>query len=215
MAGSSRSPLGTRGWRPYRYGRRGPYPELKYNDVTQSNQLITNTGIVAVLNAIATGTDVNGRVGRQITIKSILVNFNIYNNDGANSSVPDGVYGRISLVYDSQPNGGGAAAMNAIWNSADPNAPVNLNNRDRFKILWTRRYQISAYFLNGSAQITGGAPQNKYFSIFKKCNLPVVYGGAGGTAADIQTGTLLLTITADSTNNSAWAWNSRIRYVDN
>ena len=74
MSSGSLGPPASRGF----FNLGGGRNELKYLDLAGLNLPITTAGTVTVINACATGTDVINRVGRKITMKSILFNVNSF-----------------------------------------------------------------------------------------------------------------------------------------
>lgn len=212
--GPLRAPLATRGFGPISYGRRLNNPELKYVDNAANDQGILAGGSLVLMNGVATGTDVTNRVGRKIMMKNMRVYVNMFNAGGTAQSYPIGVSGKISLVYDSQPNGGAAPTYTTIYKTAHPGSPLNLDNRDRFKVLWTKNFVITSYTIAAS-NLTAGSPTNVTRAGYKKCNLPVIFGGIGNTQGDIQTGAVYLTAVVDANNGAAFDYNVRIRYIDN
>jgi len=214
VGGGLGAPLATRGFRPYRYGA-GNGPELKFVDKTQVDVVLTTTGFVTALNLMATGTDISNRVGRKVMLKSVLLSSNFYNSIAALSAAVQGGMGKVSIVYDSQPNGAAALpAYTDIYVNNTPHAPLNLNNRDRFKVLWTKTWQVAPYTLNAAPAIIAGAPQNAIRKGYKKLNLPVIFGNTGGTIGDIQTGSLLLCVGVDVNNTTSFDYYTRVRYSD-
>ncbi|QDJ95276.1 capsid protein [Capybara virus 35_cap1_1079] len=215
--GATGAPLAARGFRPFPYGRRyvtTDPPELKYIDVAQQDQAITNTGGVVLLNAVATGTDVTGRVGRKINMKSLKIGVNVFNQANVSSNLSIGVTVKISIVYDSQPNGSGTVpTYTTIYKTAHPYSPLNLDNRDRFKVLWTKNFVVAAYTTSASSLLATGSPTNTTRVGYKKMNLPVIFGGTGATIGDIQTGALYITAVADVSLGAAFDYNSRIRFI--
>jgi len=199
----------------YRYGG-GTRSELKYVDNLDNDELITHTGTVVPINLMAGGTAVNERVGRKVVLKACLVNFTVKNAYGVNTDGFQGAIVKVSLVYDSQPNGAVApAGYTDIYSTAHPTSPLNLNNRDRFKVLWSRYASIGSYLIGGSGTLATGAPLGVVRTCYKKMNLPVIFGGVGNGISDIQTGALLLCFTADLNGKSMCDYYTRVRYSDN
>ena len=101
------APLSSRGFYGSGFGaRRGITPELKWIDSSQIGVAIGTTWGITAFNLMATGTDVNGRIGRKICMKSFLWNAVYFNLMGNSVNAVQGVMGRTVLIYDSQPNGG-------------------------------------------------------------------------------------------------------------
>lgn len=150
--------------------------ERKFIDTTDSTD-ITTTGVVVPVNLIAAGTDYDARIGRKVILKSFQIRA-IFGLE--NASVPSGV--RYLLVYDKQTNGA-LPAITDILNTASAQNPVtamlNLNNRDRFVILWDKIFQ-----LNTSFSIF------QHFKKYKKLRHETVYSGTTATIGSIITGGL-------------------------
>lgn len=197
-----------------RYG--GGRAELKYIDTSASNSFALAAGIVIPINLMAQGTDINQRVGRKVQLKSVMANLNFFPTNVTNANAAQGIFGRVCIIYDSQPNGSAsAAAYTDIFAAADPNAPLNLNNRDRFRVIWSQYWTVSSYWLNATPAIIGGAPQNVYRKCYRKINLPTIFNGTGGTIGTVATGALLLCIVCDNNNNAMYDYYTRVRYSDN
>jgi len=214
MGGPPSAPLASRGFRPFSYGRGVNTPELKYIDSNAVDQGITVAGALVLVNGCATGTTVTTRVGRKIVMKSISISINMFNAGGITQSYPIGVSGKISLVYDTQPNGGAAPGYTSIYKVAHPTSPLNLDNRDRYKVIWTKNFGIASYEIAAS-KLSAGSPNNMAKKGYKRCNLPVIFGGDGATQADIQTGALYLTAVVDANLGAAFDYFVRVRYQDN
>lgn len=180
LAGSRGGSLG--------YGRR----ELKFIDTQVLNNAITTAGTLTLLNGLVQGTDFNQRIGRKIIMTSILTNWTLYPNFSSQSATGDEV--RLMLIYDSQPSGGAAPSVTDVLAAADVNSPMNLNNRDRFRIIMDKRYCLAG-FQETAGNLTAGSPYTVRCNQYKKITKEVIFGGTGGTLAAITTGSVyLLTI---------------------
>lgn len=211
-AGVTSTPLATRGFAgSYRqYGR--PVPELKFVDVTATNQAIQNTWTVVLINGAAQGTDFNQRIGRQVCDKSVLLNGIVYNTIA--TSNPQGVGFRICLIWDYQPNSAaGVPTGTDIFVSNSVVSPMNLNNRDRFKVLYDKKSQMGAFNVTAGA-ITAGAPQNVFVSKYKKMFNEVIFSGTAATIGSIATGALYLVYITDVNLSCAWDYYTRVRFQD-
>lgn len=213
MAGAPRAPLATRGFYGG-YTQRGR-AELKFVDTTSLNNVIALTWNVGLVNGILQGTDFNQRIGRQCQLKSILFNGNISPAAGNSLSQPQGVMVRVLLIYDTQPNSGAIPAGTDIFASADANSPMNLNNRDRFKVLIDRRCQIGSFATGATGILTAGSPNNSYWSKYKKINLPMVFSNTAATIGSISTGAIYLCWIGDTGTTSVLDHYTRVRFVDN
>jgi len=152
--------------------------EKKFVD-TEINGDITTTGIVTPINLIATGTDFFERIGRKVLIKSFQVRSfmgleNINNASGV----------RLMLVYDKQTNGALPAIGDILGIPIASNpfvAMLNLNNRDRFVILWDKIYRMDL----GSGIVT-------VLKKYKKLSHETVFSGTTAAIGSIATGGLYL-----------------------
>lgn len=190
-------------------GGRG-YPELKVVDTALTTTIIPTTATITLLNGIATGTDYTNRIGRKITIKSILFRATVVPNTSSNT--PAGDTTRHMIIYDSQPNGAAPAIADILQNSSI-NDPLNLNNRDRFRVLFDQYVTMeAAQYAAGT--LTAGSPGARQIKLYKKCNLEQIFNNTGSTVASIQTGAVYYVVISGFNNQSTSLWTSRIRFMD-
>jgi len=199
----------------YGYGNRriGTGPEVKTIDSgSVGPQTVFDTaGDVLLINGVAQGDDYNARQGRKIFMKSCLIRITVYENAG--DTYPTGEIGRIMLVYDMQSNGVAPTVAN-ILQTASWDAPNNLDNRNRFKVLYDKEFTTAAAAFAAGA-LAAGSPAPRIFKIYKKLNLPVTFSGTGATVGAIATGSLyLLYISALSSNKLYSYTNARVRFTD-
>jgi len=211
MAGASRAPLRTRGFYGT-YTRRGR-DELKVIDsgpITGNNP---SAGGLTLLNGVSSGTDYTARIGRRTVMKSILFRFYLVPNISAtNGALGDVV--RMMLVYDCQSNAAAPAVGDILAGGAPTfDSPMNLNNRDRFKILADKYYTIGSWLYTGTS-LTAGSPRPVAAKIYKKMNLEVIFGGTGSTVGSIQTGAVYCLLISLNNSISTSVFNSRIRFID-
>ena len=188
--------------------------ELKFVDTTNANIVMTTTWGVALVNGVAQGTDFNQRIGRKSMMKSIIFNGNVFNLSTASLNAFNGAYCRLVIVYDTQPNSGTIPSGTDIFATADPNSPLNLNNRDRFQVLMDVRKQVSAFLMSATPGLATGNPSNAYFKKYKKCNKETVFSGTANTIGSISTGAVYLCFIADA-QVAAFDYYIRIRFTDN
>lgn len=177
-------------------------PELKSMDAGPSNYSVPLTasfGSVLNISGCPQGVGNNERIGRQTILKSVLVNAKMV---GATSATQY----RALCVYDKQPNGA-LPASSDILNVNNFNSPLNLNNSDRFVVLFDQISDNINYF-NGSCSTKA----------YKKFNLEQSFIGTGSTISSIGTGSVLLLFAnnADDTVGVATTLNymTRVRYTD-
>jgi len=193
------------------YSRRGR-DELKVIDSGSNITAVPSAGQILLINGVSQGTDYNARIGRKILLKSLLVRFTLTPNSGVtNGSVGDIV--RIMIVYDSQTNGTQPVVADILQTSTFDD-PINLTNRDRFKILTDKFLTMGAFTMTGTPALATGSPQPKYFKIYKKFNLDVIFGGTGNTVGSVQTGGIFLFIMSLNNQITNLTHNSRIRFID-
>lgn len=177
--------------------------ERKFLD-TPVTEDFTTTGFVSPLNLIATGTDFTNRIGRKVCMKSFQLRCFI----GLESlSNPSGY--RHILVYDKQTNGNTPAVTDILDNSVGGslfNAMINLNNRDRFVILWDKTSSLNQAGMNFIA-----------YKKYKKLNHETVYSGTTAAIGSIATGGLFLVTLGSVAAGAAdidQVCTCRIRFVD-
>lgn len=162
------------------------------------------TSSVILLNGMARGDEINERIGREVTMRSIQITGCAYVAPAAGIDQNH----RVILVYDRQTN---AAALTAAQVLAAVNcyAPRNLENRKRFKILFDRTWHLNATAEPNSQHI---------FKFYRRLAHPMTFNaGDAGTVADITTGSLYMvtigSVAAGATAGSV-LFNARIRYSD-
>jgi len=180
--------------------------ELKFVDNVVNNAVTTAAltfSAGTLLNGLANGSDASTRIGRKITIKSLLVRWTA--SLAATSTGGSPV--RILIVYDKQANAT-APAITDILLSDSFQSQNNLSNRDRFVTL--------------SDVITEPISAGNNFSvsdvIYKKLNLETMYNaGSAGTIGDITSGSIYLFQSQNAhitTASGTFLANCRVRYTD-
>lgn len=212
------APLRTGGWYGQsRFGRAGG-GELKKVD-TAINQIPSSNGTncYTLLNGLTPGTDFINRVGRKCMMKSISIRGEYIPYPQGGSAGNDTA--RFVIIYDSQPNASTPAYSDFLDNTQGQNyilwlAHMNLNNRDRFKVLYDKILQGGPASYTSSL-LTAGTAQPVKFYTYKKLNHEILFNsGTAGTVGDIQTGAMwcfMLSATGKWQVNAA----IRIRYLDN
>lgn len=175
------------------------------------NSFVANTGTILVVNGIASGTDVSGRIGRKVNMLKLQYGFN-FNNTLSRLAASTGGNDllRISVIYDSQPNGV-APAFNDIYDAAGSvNSSLcllDVNGFDRFQ-------ELAVNWL----QICDGGPNAQHMSrVVNLKRKKVRYQGTGGGIANIATGALyivLVTANPSDAQTSIVNGQTRLTYVD-
>lgn len=189
--------------------------ELKSTDVEQAATNMSWSGDLILLNGIARGDDIDERIGRQITMKSIEVHMRFEAKAPEAGVTPSAI--RVLIVYDRQTNGAALTVAQVLSSVGGPLvtlAPKNLENRDRFQILRDMKFglpcSVSTDFM--------AAP--KVMKFYQGVNLSTTYNtGDAGTVADITTGSLyMITLASDAAAGAhmpLYSFVSRVRYADN
>lgn len=207
-------PLRSGGYRPNAV-------ERKVNDVNIATYNINTTGSVTLLANPAVGANFNDRIGRKITLRSLFLRGKLYiqNSAGtppANQFSPSQL-ARCIIVYDCQPNGV-ALTLAELLVTADSTAQLNLDNRDRFKILWDKVWTLGPLQTDASSFIQAVDRANYPIKKYKKLNLDMIFnGGSTGTVADITTGALYMVWIGDlgvGTTDCVFRGTTRVRYSD-
>lgn len=183
----------------------GP-PEKKYidNDYVDQPDPTTGAWIITNLNGLAPGTGPTERIGRKIKMVSIQARIHAFTA----AAVVGSANNRIVVIYDKQANGAAPVATD-IFQDNQANSPMNLNNRERFVVLYDKTKGISAL---------GTGPSAVNYNFFKKCNLDVIFNnGSSGDETDIATGAVYLCTVNDgsyATDAPNFLIYTRIRFTD-
>lgn len=157
----------------------------------------------SLLNGLQYGTAANQHVGRKVMLRSILIRMT--SNLGPTST--QGANTRVLVIYDRQTNGAAPAALD-ITTANDFWSVMNLNNSDRFVVIFDKI--LPAISQNGNWSVAK--------KVYKKLSLDMIFNaGSTGTVTDIQTGSLYLLVGINGTMgvaNGGFTFTSRIRFVD-
>lgn len=165
-----------------------------------------------LLNGIGGGSNANQRVGRKVTLKSLMFRYRFsFDASVVGATATGGGNLRILIVYDKQPNANFPPVLSVLQNDFF-NTMNNLDNRDRFVIL-ADEYS-DGISVNGTFSVTG----KRYI----KLNHEMVFnaGDNADSIGTIQTGAIYLmfaqtgTCIVDNASALDFSWASRIRYED-
>jgi len=193
-------------------------PEVKYTDTNLTGGANFSTaGTLIALNYLAQGNQPFNRIGNQI--RNIAVNIKGYFVLGSGNSSDRIV--RVQLLWDkigsSTPllygaTTGGVAAVNDNGATATfvPNifAPVSVEYRDRFKILYDKLFTIHIQTTASAVEIP--------FQIYKKLGRLTRFNAITGSVAATVTNLLYLSFSVDNVGTTApqYNFNSRVFYTD-
>lgn len=156
--------------------------EVKVNDLIL-NGAVDTTGSFNLMNGIAQGNTQSTRVGNTITITGFYARYLWNIGDSVN-------YCRLILVLDKQPNGATPIISDLINTSLGVSwlAPINWNNRQRFKFLKDEVMSLS---------IDSGQMNSTFFLKFKK-PIRTIYSGTGSTITSISSNAIYAFLVTDS-----------------
>lgn len=184
--------------------------EKKTIDRTVNSFPADTTGTVNLLNGVATGTDFTERIGRKILIKSIYIQGIVQTLD----TVSNNCLNRLIVVLDKQPNGA-APAINDVLVSSNSTEQLNLNNRDRFRILADKRF-ATAQIDTTATQAFAGSPTCHVVKIYKKCNITTQYSGTTNGIGSLATNAIHMITVGNQVPGSGgnFILSARVRFVD-
>jgi len=180
--------------------------EVKFLDNAPAGSLTAGVATftaAVLLNGCVNGSDASTRIGRKITMKSILIRYNA----ALHASSTGGGNFRVLVVYDKQANAT-APAITDILLTDNHLSTNNLSNRDRFTTIFDHMTDQIGVASNYSVQDV----------LYKRLNFETMFNaGSAGTIGDITSGSVYLFI-AQSGNllTQAVTMNMRvrIRYTD-
>lgn len=150
--------------------------ETKVNDYFLSTQINYNTAAIPLM-GIAQGNDNTNRIGRQIRVKSVHLKIKMSALASTLNAAPflGGANAiRVAVVNDKNNSTGTNAIYSDVWvtsggNTTQPMMPRNMNNIDRFDVLYDELVTLNA-----------GGPIGQSVSKYIKLDLRSVYGGTTG-----------------------------------
>ena len=184
--------------------------ERKVVDTATATYACDTTGSVTLINGMAQGSDFTNRIGRKYTNVAVQLE-GLINPQDLNAG-PSKC--RVMLIYDAQPNGV-LPAITDVLTAATSTAFMNLNNRDRFKVLCDHQAVIG-YVQDTATQAVSTGLGVDNVSLYKKINLETICDGTTAAIADVQTGSIfLLTIgNQPAANGANFVGACRIRFID-
>lgn len=219
----SRVPLASRGYTPNTVERKAwDIGGATAGTGAIQTKPVSTTMVVEPIFLPTLGTDMVNRIGRKTMIKSIQVRGYMYPEAAkgmAVSAIPiqDAF---VMLLWDTQPNGAAPGVLD-ILNTTSPASMLNLNNRDRFKVIKRKHLVFDAFAYNSNATLSlaGFNRTIQPIEIYVKCNLETIFNSVnGGTIADINTGALyFVTYGSEATGANTdlqITWTSRVRFLD-
>lgn len=197
------------------YQQTRPGGEIKSIDITNSTTPTTNTEVIwpmnttpkiNCLNLITIGSSQWNRIGRKISMKSLRLRGNI-SVTGFAATSPQPMYCRLTVLYDKQSNGALPTAPDIFLDQASVAADsslttytsgINLNNRERFEVIWDKQWVIppsnTSTGAAGNSGLTATADCLQFDWFVKLRNREVHYKADSSPAVigDIATGSLVM-----------------------
>lgn len=207
-------PLASRGY------RLNPH-ERKVADYAATQYDVNSSGDFKLLAVPVLGTDMNNRIGRKILLKSVYIRGHVSSQYAttAATGITLGQLYRMIIFIDLQPNGAAPATTDLLVTAA-PQSHLNLNNRDRFKILCDKQWTVDPYFYSTTASASVASASRQIWPVkkYKKLNIETVFNATnGGTIADIASGALyMFWIGSSGTGNADGiaSVSTRVRFSD-
>lgn len=197
--------------------------EKKAFDIGVATYNANSTGSFTALAVPVLGSDFTNRIGRKICLKSMYLRGNVClenAHDGDVNVATNSQMARMIIFVDLQPTPATALVATDLLVSAHPASQLNLNNRDRFRIICDKQWCFDPYWTSNvaSTAYAGFNSTMKPIKKFKKLNIETVFNGTnGGTIADINSGALYMFWigeTGAGANDVNAILSTRVRYTD-
>lgn len=183
-----------------------PGSELKFFETQVDNGVAATNGVIseASICLIPQGVTESQRVGRKCTITQILWRWNVIlpETDAVATPANADVF-RMIMYLDKQCNGAAATAA-LILESPTFQAYNNLENSQRFRILYDKSVTINytGGLASDNAGVVSQPQQLRSGAFYKKCNIPIEYSSTTGAITEIRSnnvGILLISKNAIAT----------------
>ncbi len=193
-------------------GRSFQYGELKFHDLVISDAVIAIPGtITPSVNLIADGTTDQDRIGRKSVVRQLHWNFRIQ-LPGSAGSTATGDLVTVICFLDRQANGGAAFATDILETDFFMSFN-NIENKERFRILFRKTYVLNARSGAGNGSPLSFGKYEIYDEFHKKCNIPIQFSGTSGVISEVKSnniGVLLMSQQGLCGFNSQF----RVRFTD-
>jgi len=196
--------------------------ERKVYDGPTDNIMVNTSGEFTLLCVPQLGSDMNNRIGRKLTVKSIYIKGRVQTSasitPAGNARIP-AQQARMIILIDFQPNGA-EPLVSDLLTAATPQAQLNINNRDRFRILTDKEYVFDPYISNTTADTAVASADNqiKLVKKYKVLNQEVIFNTSTGTVADITSGAIYMFWIGSQPNSgnvdAQFIGTTRVRYID-
>lgn len=196
--------------------------ELKAIDNDAANYQVNTTGTFTLLNGCVQGTDFDERVGRKILCSSVYIRGSVVleNANDLSAGVTAGAQQcRMILFVDMQPNAATPATTDLL-KEASPTSQLNLNNRDRFRVLKDKTFFMDP-LITTAANASNAFNRTGYnVKVFRRLNIETIYNsGNVGNIGDISSNAIYMfwigTAVAGTDTDSNAKVSTRLRFTDN
>lgn len=213
----------TRGFRPnfgnYNKNYSRYIHERKVSDIDTAVYQVNTTGTFTLLHNPPLGTDFTARIGRKTVVRSVYIRGTVQLENAAQLTAQQipAQQSRMILLVDLQPNGA-TPIVTDLLKTATPSSQLNLNNRDRFRIIKDKTFVFDSMILT---DVLSAWNRNIYnLKCYKKMKLEVIFNGTnGGNIADINSGALYMfwigSAAAGTNTDSNAIVSTRVRFDDN
>ncbi len=176
--------------------------ELKFFDANVDDAAVSNAGTVqGQVFTVPQDDTQSGRHGRKINLTSFHIRGII--GLASTATIASGSDTcRIMVIWDKQANGA-LPAVGDVLAATNWESFPNLEERRRFKILADRFVSMPCQGAAGNGTANDTCPTEKYFSIYKKVNIPIEYNDSAATGV----------ISTISSNNIVVLYISRLGFV--
>jgi len=197
--------------------------ELKFHDRNVANGTITSSMslLLSPNDLIAAGTADDERIGSQVILKSLQIKGVVtrVTTDTTVAAMNGQYTGEIYVILDTQCNGAQAAAGDVFASSGlVGRIRLNMDNRDRFKVIHHSKWSKSASAIVNNAGGDMGVFESFDIDIYKKMNLPLQYtsGTTTGGITTLTDNNLLVFVGVDNVTDATTELDcmSRVRYTD-
>lgn len=200
-----------------RYPKRKYLPadgELKFLDTNITGYSVPFVSVIPTngqINLIPQGDTESSRDGRKVIIRSIHSKGTFSYLPSTDLTAATNVF--CYLIWDKQCNGAAASATDVFTSSNLSLAMMNLANSDRFRVL--KKFKLAFNPPAGQS----GAYNNvtKTYEFYKKCNIPIIFGGTTGVLTEVKSNNLfwIMGTDLDATGVIVNNFNTRIRFIGN
>lgn len=229
---AKRRKLARKGKKPITHGypnllSRKNASEVKQVDISGSQRFTNNynsstpnaVGCPILLNGMQQGSSATTHVGRKVCLKSLLFRWQGRPEAVLGTQAADFCMMRILIIYDRQANGVYPTSTNILNPPATittlpytgnslPLEPMNLDNRDRFKVLMDKKLKWNKLDQNTWMG-------EKYIKLKGR---EMIFQASTGAIGDITTGSItvlpIIDITPAANLNWTLQYSSRVRFVD-